>query len=205
MFPETPMIKIKQGEPSNERKIEVIADHFKKIMQTLNLDLSNDSLENTPLRVAKMYVNEIFSGLQGSNFPKITTQDNSFKYDQMLIEKGIEINSVCEHHFVPIIGSCHIAYIPKDTVIGLSKLNRIAQYYASRPQVQERLTEQIKCKLVEILQTDDVAVCLDASHMCVKMRGIKDSNCITRTTSIGGLFKTSQETRIEFLTAIGKI
>jgi len=197
MFPETPMIKgMKIGD---DTKIKVIAKNFREIMAVLGLDLENDSLQNTPQRVAKMYVQELFNGLKDENFPKITVQENSFNYDQMLIERGIEINSVCEHHFVPIIGVCHIAYIPKDKVIGLSKLNRVAQYYAARPQVQERLTEQIKSKLVEILGTDDVAVCLDAAHMCVKMRGIKDSNCMTRTTALGGAFKEDNNARSEFL------
>lgn len=179
-----------------------IEKHFRAIMQELGLDMEDPSLKETPHRVAKMYCKELFIGLTEGP-PRIMIQPNDFKYDQMLIEKGIEINSVCEHHFVPIIGTCSIAYIPRERVIGLSKLNRIAQYFASRPQVQERLTQQIKNFLVESLDTDDVAVCIDAVHMCVKMRGIKDSNCTTRTTALGGRFLDSA--RAEFLSAVGPI
>lgn len=200
MFPETPKV---ENNLDDEAKIQIIKSYFEKIMLTLGLDLGNDSLMETPKRVAKMYVKELFQGLKDENFPKVTVQDNSFNYDQMLIERNIEINSVCEHHFVPIIGNCHIAYIPRDKVIGLSKLNRIAKYYAQRPQVQERLTEQISKKLQEVLGTKDVAVCVDAAHMCVKMRGIEHSNCLTRTTSLGGAFR--EEVRAEFLSAIGEI
>jgi GTP cyclohydrolase I len=154
---------------TEEEKISVIEIHFTKILKTLGLDLDNDSLQKTPHRLAKMYAKELFNGLESKKFPKITVQSNEFKYDQMLIESNISIESVCEHHFVPIIGRCHIAYIPKYKVIGLSKLNRVAKYFSRRPQVQERLTQQIKNCLTDILETEDVAVTLDAVHFCVKM------------------------------------
>lgn len=202
MIPKSP---ITENNLSESEKINVIESSFANIMRALGLDLSDDSLARTPHRVAKMYVNELFESLKPGNFPKITTQENKFKYDQMLIETGIEINSVCEHHFVPIIGRCHIAYIPKDKLIGLSKLNRVAKFYASRPQVQERMTEQIARQLCEILGTSDVAVVIDAAHMCVKMRGVKDSDCTTRTSSIGGQFKEDEKTRLEFMSAIPRM
>lgn len=186
-------------------KIDLIARHFKKIMEELGLDLKDDSLKNTPQRVAKMYVNELFKGLKQENFPSISTFKNTYKYDQMLIESNIELNSVCEHHFVPILGRCHIAYIPNDEVIGLSKLNRIAQYFGNRPQVQERLTNDIFNKLKEILGTENVAVVIDAVHLCVKMRGIKDSNCETRTLQLGGHFRYDASTRNEFMNCIPRM
>lgn len=188
---------------SNEAKKEIIADHFGVIMHLLGLDLEDPSLKDTPNRVAKMYVDELFCGMSKDNYPKITVQPNDFKYDQMLVEANIKINSVCEHHFVPIIGYCHIAYIPKNKVIGLSKLNRIAQYYARRPQVQERLTQVIFNDLKEVLETEDVAVTVDAIHMCVRMRGIKDYNASTRTTALGGNFLTTA--RDEYFNAIPKL
>lgn len=200
-FPESPYIESTLS--PDARKI-AIDGHFRKILELLGLDLTDDSLMDTPRRVAKMYVDEIFSGLPKENFPKITVQENKFGYNQMLIETNIAIRSVCEHHFVPIIGNCHIGYIPGKKVIGLSKLNRVADYYARRPQVQERLTEQIRCKLVDVLDTEDVIVTIDAVHYCVVMRGIKDTNAITRTTSMGGSFE-KKEPRIEFLNAIGTI
>lgn len=172
----------------NEQKIAKIKEHFSEILETLGLDLDNDSLNRTPYRFAKMLVEELFTGLKGENFPKITTQKNTFSYHEMLLETNISINSVCEHHFMPIIGYCHIAYTPKDKVIGLSKLNRIAQYYARRPQVQERLTKQIHKKLTELLETEDVAVVVDAVHLCVRMRGIQDTESLTRTCSFDGCF-----------------
>jgi GTP cyclohydrolase I len=202
MIPLSPIIKINL---TDEQKIVAIESHFQNIMTILGLDVTDDSLAKTPHRVAKMFVNEIFESLKPNTFPKITTQENKFHYDQMLIESGIEINSVCEHHFVPIIGRCHIAYIPKGKLIGLSKLNRVARYYASRPQVQERMTEQIAAHLCQILETDDVAVVIDAAHMCVKMRGIKDSDCMTRTSSIRGQFRNDEKCRSEFMTAIPRM
>lgn len=179
-----------------------IAAKFADIMSLLGLDLSDPSLKGTPQRVAKMYCREIFSGLDKVTYPKIMTQPNSFKYDQMLIQKGIEVNSVCEHHFVPILGKCAIAYIPDSKVIGLSKLNRIAKWHSSKPQVQERLTQDILNDLKDKLETDNVAVCIDASHLCVKMRGIQDSNAETRTTALSGVFK-DHVPRNEFLKYIG--
>ena len=182
-------------------KKEKIAHHFKEIMVELGLDLNDPSLAGSPDRVAKMYVDEIFSSLSNPP-PRLMFQPNSFKYDQMLVETGIEVNTVCEHHFLPIICKVHIGYIPKAKLIGLSKLNRIARYHGARPQVQERLTEQIKHNLVSELDTDHVAVCIDGVHFCVKMRGVMDSNAVTRTTALGGEFSTSISARKEFLGAI---
>ena len=186
-------------------KVDLIARYFKKIMEELGMDLTDDSLKDTPLRVAKMYTNELFSGMNRETFPKISTFNNTYNYDQMLIETNIEINSVCEHHFVPILGKCHIAYIPNKKVIGLSKLNRIAKYYAARPQVQERLTSHILKELKAILNTDHVAVVIDAVHLCVKMRGVKDSNSETRTIMLDGYFKNNESTRNEFINCIPRM
>lgn len=169
-------------------------------MEVLELDLKDDSLQGTPDRVAKMYVEEIFSGLT-EPFPKATAQLNKFKYDQMLIESGITVNSLCEHHFVPIVGFAHIAYVPGKKLLGLSKFNRIVEHYSRRPQVQERLTNQIHEKLKEILETDDVGVVIDAVHYCVKLRGVKHDNCMTRTSAISGCFKKDAP-RSEFFTSI---
>jgi len=174
---------------SDEEKRKRIAFHFTEIMQTLGLDLNDDSLQGTPERVAKMYVEEIFSGLDPKNKPKIALFDNKYQYEQMLVEKNITFYSNCEHHFVPIIGKAHIAYISSGKVIGLSKLNRIVQYYAKRPQVQERLTNQIAKELQTVLETDDVAVIIDAKHLCVSSRGIKDDTSATVTAFYGGVFK----------------
>lgn len=179
-------------------KIEMIEKHFKSIMEILGLDLSDDSLKGTPKRVAKMYIKEIFSGLNPANKPDIKLFDNKYQYKQMLIEKNITLYSNCEHHFVPIIGKAHIAYISNGKVIGLSKLNRIVQYFAQRPQVQERLTIQIANELKRVLQTDDVAVIVDAVHLCVSSRGIKDTQSSTVTAEYGGKFLENQ-TRNEFL------
>lgn len=185
----------------DELKIELIEKNFKDIMQILGLDLSDESLKDTPKRVAKMYVKEIFSGLNPKNKPQPTLFENKFKFNEMLIEKDITIYSYCEHHFVPIIGKAHIAYFPKNHVIGLSKLNRFAQYYAKRPQVQERLTIQIANELKETLQTDDVAVVIDADHLCVASRGVNDVNSSTMTSSYHGKF-LNNEIRKEFITHI---
>ncbi len=179
-------------------KIEMIEKHFKSIMQILGLDLTDDSLRGTPKRVAKMYVKEIFAGLNPANKPEAKLFDNKYKYNQMLVEKNITLYSNCEHHFVPIIGKAHIAYISNGKVIGLSKLNRIVQYYAQRPQVQERLTMQIANELKSILQTEDVAVVIDAAHLCVSSRGIKDIQSSTITAEYGGKF-LDDNTRNEFL------
>ncbi|HEV7349612.1 GTP cyclohydrolase I FolE [Telluribacter sp.] len=186
----------------DELKIELIGKHFRHIMEIMGLDLTDDSLKGTPQRVAKMYVKEVFSGLNPENKPSVTLFENKYKYDQMLVEKDITVFSNCEHHFVPIYGKAHIAYISSGKVIGLSKLNRIVQYYAKRPQVQERLTVQIANELKEALQTEDVAVVIDAKHMCVHSRGIQDTGSSTTTSYYGGKFE-KDETRREFLTYIG--
>lgn len=188
---------------TDQEKIQKIEHHFEQILRTLGLDLTDDSLRKTPYRYAKMLVSELFQGLKPDHFPAITTQENKFNYRSMLIESHISINSICEHHFVPILGYCHIAYIPRDTVIGLSKLNRIAQYFARRPQVQERLTKQIKECLCSVLDTPDVAVAIDAAHLCVRMRGIQDQDSLTRTYDLGGIFNEDCY-RTEFFNAIPK-
>ena len=169
-------------------KMELIAKNFTEIMHILGLDLNDDSLKGTPERVAKMYVKEIFSGLNPANKPKIALFENKYRYKEMLVEKEITFYSNCEHHFVPIIGKAHIAYYSDGKVIGLSKLNRIVQYFAKRPQVQERLTIQIANELKTILQTEDVAVIIDAHHLCVSSRGVQDVNSNTVTSSYGGKF-----------------
>lgn len=180
-------------EVSNDDKKEKIADLFKEIMTVLGLDLADDSLKGTPKRVAKMYVEELFSGLNPLNMPDITLFDNKYQYNQMLVEKNITFYSNCEHHFVPIIGKAHVAYISSGKVIGLSKLNRIVQHFAKRPQVQERLTNQIASELKTILNTEDVAVIIDAKHLCVSSRGIKDDASTTITSYYGGTFKTQSK------------
>ncbi|MDE0534712.1 GTP cyclohydrolase I FolE [Tenacibaculum sp. L6] len=178
---------------SDEEKKEKIAQLFSEIMQTIGLDLNNDSLKGTPQRVAKMYIDEIFSGLNPANKPKIALFENRYQYNQMLVEKDIQFYSNCEHHFVPIMGKAHVAYVSSGKVIGLSKLNRIVQFYAKRPQVQERLTNQIARDLQEILQTEDVAVIIDAKHLCVSSRGVKDDSSSTVTCFYGGIFNTSEK------------
>ncbi|MFC5284316.1 GTP cyclohydrolase I FolE [Pedobacter alpinus] len=182
----------------DETKIEMIEKHFKSIMDIMGLDLTDDSLKGTPKRVAKMYINEIFSGLNPANKPDIKLFDNKYQYNQMLVEKNITLFSNCEHHFVPIIGKAHVAYISSGKVIGLSKLNRIVQYYAQRPQVQERLNIQIANELKRVLETEDVAVVIDASHLCVSSRGIKDTQSSTITAEYGGAF-LNPDVRNEFL------
>lgn len=188
---------------SDEEKINKIEKNVKEIMETLGLDLNDDSLKRTPHRVAKMYVKETFSGLNPANKPKITLFDNKYKYNQMLVEKDINVFTVCEHHLVPFYGKCHVAYISNGQVIGLSKINRTVQYFCNRPQVQERLTKQIANDLKEVLGTNDVAVVIDAVHMCVSSRGIRDTNSSTITASISGAFE-NVATRSEFLRYIGK-
>lgn len=163
----------------DELKMELIEKHFRHIMEIMGLDLTDDSLKGTPKRVAKMYIKEVFSGLDPKNKPAIALFDNKYKYNQMLVEKDISVFSNCEHHFVPIYGKAHVAYISSGKVIGLSKLNRIVEYYSKRPQVQERLTVQIANELKQALQTEDVAVVIDAQHMCVQSRGIRDSGSST--------------------------
>jgi GTP cyclohydrolase I len=189
---ETPMKKA-AFEMTNAEKKERISILFSEIMDVLGLDLTDDSLKGTPDRVAKMYIEEIFSGLDPKNKPKIALFDNKYQYHQMLVEKDITFYSNCEHHFVPIIGKAHVAYISSGKVIGLSKLNRIVQYYAKRPQVQERLTNQIANELREVLGTEDVAVIIDAKHLCVSSRGVKDDTSATVTTYYGGAFNTPEK------------
>ena len=173
---------------SNDEKIKNIEKHFTKIVDELGLDLNDDSRSGTPYRVAKMYVKEIFSGLDPENKPKISLFDNKYNYNKMLIEKNINLNSTCEHHFLPITGKAHVSYISSGKVIGLSKLNRIVQYYSHRPQVQERLTKQIYDELKNVLDTDSVMVVIEAKHMCVSSRGIKDYTSSTVTEMYGGDF-----------------
>ena len=183
----------------DDLKVELIEKHFKEIMHILGLDLSDDSLRGTPHRVAKMYVKEVFAGLNPKNKPEPKLFENKYKYKEMLVEKDITFFSHCEHHFVPIYGKAHVAYISNGNVIGLSKINRIVQYFSERPQVQERLTMQIGNDLREILGTEDVAVILDAYHMCVSSRGIKDTSSSTVTSFYSGKFETDEQSRNEFL------
>jgi GTP cyclohydrolase I len=183
----------------DELKIKLIEKHFREIMHVLGLDLNDDSLKGTPNRVAKMFIKEVFSGLDPKNMPEIKLFENKYKYKEMLVEKDITFFSHCEHHFVPIYGKAHIAYISNGYVIGLSKMNRIVQYFASRPQVQERLTMQIGNAFKEFLDTEDVAVIIDAHHMCVSSRGVKDVNSNTVTSFYGGKFEKDEQSRIEFL------
>lgn len=184
---------------SSEEKIDKIKHHFTEIMVALGLDLTDDSLSDTPKRMAKMYVNEVFSGLDPKKFPKITVIDNKMQYDQMVCVQNIEVMSTCEHHFQPIDGFATIAYIPNEKVIGLSKLNRIVDFFCRRPQVQERLTKQIADCLEYILETKHVAVHINAKHYCVISRGIQDTHSTTTTSDLRGDFKAKSETRIEFL------
>lgn len=191
----------KENGLSDGDKIEKISAKFKDIMEILGLDLTDDSLHDTPKRVAKMYVQELFRGLKEESFPKITVIANKMNYDQMVLVKDINVISLCEHHFVTIHGTATIAYIPSCGVIGLSKINRIADYFARRPQVQERLTKQIADCLSFILKTEDVAVYIQAKHYCVISRGVEDLNSETITSDLRGAFKTHPETRAEFLRA----
>lgn len=185
-------------ELSNEEKIDIIKDDIRHIMETLGLDLNDDSLSGTPNRVAKMFVKELFGGLDPKKRPSASTFDNKYKYGEMLVEKNITVYSTCEHHLLPIVGKAHIAYISNGTVVGLSKMNRIVDYYAKRPQVQERLTIQIVKELQEVLNTQDVACVIDAKHLCVNSRGIRDIESSTVTAEFGGKFK-DETTRREFL------
>ena len=183
-------------------KIDRIEGHFADIMEILGLDLADDSLMDTPKRVAKMYVNEIFWGLDYEAFPKCTAVDNKMKYDEMVIERNINVQSNCEHHFVVIDGLATVAYIPNEKVLGLSKLNRVVEYFAKRPQIQERLTEQVYYALQYILETDNIAVVVDAQHYCVKSRGVEDTGSSTITTKLGGCFKHDPQARAEFMAII---
>lgn len=186
-------------EIDDDLKVELIEKHFREIMHIMGLDLTDDSLKGTPHRVAKMYVKEVFSGLNPKNKPVAKLFENKYKYNQMLVEKDITFHSHCEHHFVPIYGKAHVAYISNGDVIGLSKINRIVQYYSKRPQVQERLTMQIGNELKEALGTDDVAVIMDAYHMCVSSRGVNDTNSSTVTSFFSGKFERDEQSRNEFL------
>ncbi|EAQ63107.1 GTP cyclohydrolase I [Marinomonas sp. MED121] len=193
---ETPMI---DNGLTTQEKYQRIQASFVDIATTLGLDLTDDSLAETPHRIAKMYVKEIFSGLDYHAFPKITVIDNKMKVDEMVKVKNISFTSTCEHHFVTIDGLAKVAYLPKKKIIGLSKINRIVRFFAQRPQVQERLTQQILITLQVLLETDNVAVTMDATHYCVKARGVMDASSSTQTTALGGLFKQSDKTRAEFL------
>ncbi|MCK5908286.1 MAG: GTP cyclohydrolase I FolE [Flavobacteriales bacterium] len=194
---DTPMRKDAFDKTEEEKK-EIIQHHFAEIMETLGLDLTDDSLQGTPQRVAKMFVNEIFHGLNPKNKPRLSSFDNKYNYGEMLVEKNITVYSTCEHHFLPIVGKAHIAYISNGSVIGLSKMNRIVDYYAKRPQVQERLTMQIVKELQDALGTDDVACIIDAKHLCVNSRGISDVSSSTVTSEYGGVFK-DDKVKKEFL------
>lgn len=198
---ETPTI---ENNLSDKDKIISIEKSFKDIMFTLGLDLNDDSLKDTPQRVSTMFVNEIYWGLKPDNFPKITAIENKMGYESMVLEKNITVQSNCEHHFIVIDGDACVAYIPRDKVLGLSKLNRVVEYFSKRPQVQERLTEQIYYALEYILETPDIAVLIDAKHYCVRARGVEDESSQTITSKFGGKFKTEQSVRNEFFTLIRK-
>ncbi|NAS30973.1 GTP cyclohydrolase I FolE [Flavobacteriaceae bacterium R38] len=197
---ETPMLPT-AFDKSDDDKIKNIQQYFGMIMEELGLDLSDDSLSGTPYRFAKMYVKELFYGLNPKNKPKLSTFENKYGYKKMLIEQNITIDSSCEHHFLPITGHAHIAYLPKDKVIGLSKINRLVDYYAHRPQVQERLSLQILKDLQNILETEDVIIMICAKHLCVSSRGIKDKNSFTTTIEYGGYFN-DKANRDEFLNTV---
>jgi GTP cyclohydrolase I len=185
-------------------KIEIIEKHFAEIMKTMGLDLSDDSLMDTPKRVAKMYVNEIFWGLDYDAFPKCTTVDNKMEYDEMVVERNVNVQSNCEHHFVIIDGKATVGYIPNKNVLGLSKINRVVEYFSKRPQIQERLTEQVYHALSYILETENVAVVIDAQHYCVKSRGVEDVGSSTVTSKLGGVFKSDPAVRAEFMNIVNK-
>ena len=194
---ETPL-RADAFEKTDDEKIAAIEPHFRAIMEILGMDLRDDSLRGTPLRVAKMYVKELFQGLNPANMPSMTLFENKFQYNEMLVEKNINFYTNCEHHFVPFFGKAHVAYISSGKVIGLSKLNRLVEYFSKRPQVQERLTMQVGKALQTVLQTQDVAVMMDAKHLCVSSRGVKDDSSNTITTFFGGKFQ-EEKTRMEFL------
>lgn len=188
---------------SDAQKMAVIENHFQSIMEAMGLDMTDDSLQGTPHRVAKMFIQEIFSGLNPANKPKISVFENSYNYDKMLVEANISFNSTCEHHFLPIIGKAHIGYVSSGKVIGLSKLNRIVDYYSRRPQVQERLIMQIFNELKSVLDTDNVIVVMEATHLCVSSRGIKDESSYTSTIQYGGVFN-DKANRDDFFNMINK-
>ncbi len=194
---ETPL-RADAFDKTDEEKIAAIEPHFRAIMEILGMDLRDDSLRGTPLRVAKMYVKELFQGLNPANMPSMTLFDNKFQYNEMLVEKNINFYTNCEHHFVPFFGKAHVAYISSGKVIGLSKLNRLVEYFSKRPQVQERLTMQVGKALQTVLQSQDVAIMMDAKHLCVSSRGVKDDSSNTITTFFGGKFQ-EEATKMEFL------
>jgi GTP cyclohydrolase I len=196
---ETPLVPVPHGADEKRARIEA---SFASILTTLGLDLTDDSLLDTPRRIAKMYVDEIFGGLDYRNFPKLTVVANKMACDEMIRVDGISVSSTCEHHFVTIDGAATVAYIPKQRIVGLSKINRIVAFFARRPQIQERLTEQVLLALQTLLETDDVAVRITAVHFCVRARGVTDSTSKTTTTALGGAFKMSPETRKEFLAGV---
>ena len=196
---ETPTV---ENNIDRKEKIDHIEAHFTHIMRILGLDLNDDSLMDTPKRVAKMYVNEIFWGLDYEAFPKCTTVDNKMQYDEMVVERNVNVQSNCEHHFVVIDGVATVGYIPKQKVLGLSKINRVVEYFSKRPQIQERLTEQVYHALQYILETDDIAVVIDAQHYCVKSRGVEDVGSSTVTSKLGGVFKNDPSVRVEFMNIV---
>ena len=196
---ETPMT---ESEVTDENKRKVVKNAVTDIMTVLGLDLSDDSLAETPKRISKMYVDELYAGLDYENFPKITTIENKMEYDTMLLERHIAVKSTCEHHFVAFMGEAFVAYIPNEKVIGLSKINRIVEFFSRRPQVQERLTEQIFHTLCYLLETENVAVVIKAAHFCVKLRGVEDVNSDTITSRLGGAFLEKEKLRDEFYQAI---
>ena len=188
----------------NKKKIDILEEAFTTIWKTVGMDLNDDSLQETPNRMAKMYINEIYFGLKEENFPKCTTVDNKMQYNEMVVERNVSVQSNCEHHGVVIDGLATVAYVPKQKVLGLSKINRIVEYFSKRPQIQERLTEQIFHTLQFILDTEDVAVMIDAQHYCVKSRGVEDTGSSTVTCRLGGGFKTDPSARQEFLQIANK-
>jgi GTP cyclohydrolase I len=196
---ETPMLPNQVSREEKKRRIE---NHMREVLQLLELDLSDASLEETPARIAKMYVDEVFSGLDYKNFPKITVIENKMNVSEMVRVKNITVTSTCEHHLVTIDGKAAVAYIPRGKIIGLSKINRIVRFFAQRPQVQERMTQQILVALQALLESDDVAVTIDATHYCVKSRGVMDATSETTTTALGGIFKSNSATRHEFLSGL---
>ena len=198
---ETPMAVLNETKDERRTKIE---QYMREVLRLIGLDLNDDSIEETPSRLAKMFVDEIFSGLDYANFPKITNIANRMKVSEMVLVNDVTLTSTCEHHFVTIDGKVSVAYYPKKWVIGLSKINRVVSFFAQRPQVQERLTEQILLAFQTILETDDVAVYVKATHFCVKCRGIKDVNSYTVTSAFGGVFLEDRETRKEFLSLVNK-
>lgn len=199
---ETPTVI--HNEMDRKQKIDEIEHHFAHIMRVLGLDLEDDSLNETPKRVAKMYVNEVFWGLDWEAFPKCTTVENKMQYDEMVVERNVNVQSNCEHHFVVIDGLATVGYIPKKKVLGLSKINRIVEYFSKRPQIQERLTEQIYYALQYILETDNIAVVIDAQHYCVRSRGVEDTGSSTVTSKLGGCFKNEPSVRAEFMNIVNK-